>query len=147
MARSFQKLTRGAIRALAPGQKITEGGITATKLSDADTRYAVNIMVDGLRVHRVIGRESDGTTRTQAEHFIEKARSKVREDRLDLPSGRKLHLTFKAASKLYLEKLERTGGKDYRNNEQHIRLHLDPYFGDIRLHQISTFTLLLTAEE
>ena len=36
--------------------------------------YAVNVMVNGQRIHRVIGRESDGTTRTQAEEFIEKAR-------------------------------------------------------------------------
>jgi hypothetical protein len=37
--------------------------------------FTVNVMVDGQRIHRVVGRESDGTTRTQAEEFIEKVRS------------------------------------------------------------------------
>lgn len=94
MARSFQKLTRSAIRALTPGQKITEGGISAVKIADGDVRYSVAIMVDGERIHRVVGRESDGTTRTQAEDFIAKARSEAKEQRLKLPKGRKLHLTL-----------------------------------------------------
>jgi hypothetical protein len=47
-------------------------------------------MVDGQRIHRVIGRESDGTTRTQAEDFIEKVRTEARHGRLNLPKGRKM---------------------------------------------------------
>jgi hypothetical protein len=85
-------------------------------------------MIDGQRIHRVIGRESEGVTRTQAEEFIEKARSDAQEGRLSLPRGRKLHLTFGAAADLYLNKLQEVGGKDYVNNEQHIRLHLKPLF-------------------
>src|SRR5262249_14501235 len=54
---------------------------------------------------------------------------------------RKLHLTFAAAADIYLKKLKEIDGKDYVNNEQHIRLHLKPYFGVMRLDQISTFTL------
>ncbi len=141
MSRSFTRLTRPNIRKLKPGERITEGGITVEKLFDGDVRYSINVMVDGTRIHRVIGRESDGTTRTQAEEFISKARSDAREDRLTLPRGRKLHLNFAAAADLYLTRLKDVGGKDYVNNEQHIRLHLKPYFGTMRLDQISTFTL------
>ena len=141
MALRFRHLDRPAIRRLAAGQKITEHGITAERLVDGDIRLSVNIMVDGQRIHRVIGRESEGVTRTQAEEFIEKARSDAREGRLSLPRGRKLHLTFGAAADLYLNKLLEVGGKDYVNNEQHIRLHLKPYFGSMRLDQISVFTL------
>ena len=121
MSIRFFRLTRPAIRRLKPGDRITEHGITAERLADGDTRISVNIMVDGERIHRVIGRESDGTTRTQAEAFIERARTEAREQRLSLPSGRKLHLVFAEAAKLYLHELKEVDGKDYANNEQHLQ--------------------------
>ena len=64
---TFQKLTRASIKALKLGQKVTEQGITFERLRNGDGVYSINIMVDRQRIHRVIGRESDGTTRTQAE--------------------------------------------------------------------------------
>ncbi len=141
MTLRFTKLDRPAIRRLKSDQKITEHGITAERLPDGDTRYSVNVMVDGQRIHRVIGRQSEGVTRTQGEDFIGKQRAEAREGRLSLPKGRKLHLTFAAAADLYLSKLKEIGGKDYVNNEQHLRLHLVPYFGKMRLDRISVFTL------
>jgi integrase len=137
----FFRLDRVSIPQLKPGQSITERGITAERLGDGDVRYSVNIMVDGVRIHRVIGRESDGVTRSQAEEFIEQARTNARAGRLSLPKHRKLPLTFTAAADLYLKQLKEVDGKDYINNEQHIRLHLKPYFGTMRIDQISSFTL------
>lgn len=81
----FHRLNRPSIRQLKPGEQITEHGITAERLLDGDIRYSVNIMVDGERVHRVIGRESERVTRAQAEQFIAKARSDAKEGRLALP--------------------------------------------------------------
>jgi integrase len=137
----FFRLDRASIRQLKPGQSITERGITAERLGDGDVRYSVNTMVDGVRIHRVIGRESDRVTRSQAEEFIEQARTNARAGRLSLPKRRKLPLTFTAAADLYLKQLKEVDGKDYINNEQHIRLHLKPYFGTMRIDQISSFTL------
>ncbi len=141
MALRFTRLTRPNIRALKSGEKITEHGITAASLKDGDVRYSVNIMVDGARVHRVIGRESEDTTRTQAEEFIAKIRTEAREGRLALPKGRKTQLSFTAAADIYLKKLKEIDGKDYENNERHLRLHLTPYLGAMRLDRISEFTL------
>jgi hypothetical protein len=141
MAPRFSRLDRSAIRKLEAGRRITEHGITAQKLTTGDVRYSVGIMVDGQRIHRVIGTESGGVTRTQCEEFIEKCRTEAREKRLSLPSGRKLHLNFAGAADLYLSRLKEVGGKEYGKNEQHIRLHLKPYFGSMRLDQISDFTL------
>ena len=141
MAIRFSNLTRPNIRRLKPGDRITEHGISAECLSDFDIRYSVNVMVDGHRIHRVIGRESDGTTRSQAEDFIQKARTDARDGRLSLPKGRKTQLSFSAAAAIYLRKLEEVGGKDYENNERHLRLHLIPYLGTLRLDRISEFTL------
>jgi hypothetical protein len=90
MAKTFTKLTRPAIRKLALGDKLNEHGITFERQANGDGLYTVNVMVDGLRIHRVIGRESDGTTRTQAEEFIDKARQDAKAGRLNLPKGRKL---------------------------------------------------------
>lgn len=137
----FSRLDRPSIRKLVPGQKITEHGIMAERLTDGDARYSVNVMVDGARIHRVIGRESDGVTRTQAEEFIEKARTEARAGRLNLPRGQKLHLTFQAAAELYLRLQREVGGKNIPAKKRHLDMHLTPYLGSMRLDQISTFTL------
>ena len=141
MALRFSRLDRKAVRQLKPGEKITEHGITAERLKDGDTRYSVNIMVDGERIHRVVGRESDGVTRTQAENFIAAARSNAGEDRLNLPKGRKLRLSFTAAADLYLKKQREIGAKNIVAKEQHLETHLKPYFGAMHLQRISSFTL------
>ena len=143
MSLRFSRLTRPAIRRLKPGERITEHGIAAERLADGDTRYSVNVMANRQRVHRVVGVESDGTTRTQAEDFIASIRKAAKEERLGslLPKGRKVHLSFAGAADLYLSMLRESGGKDYQNNEQHLRLHLVPYFGPMRLEKITGFTV------
>ncbi len=141
MARRFEKLTRSAVRALVPGQKITEAGITAAKLSDGDIRYAVSIMVDGERIHRVVGLASDGTTRTQAGDFISSARAEAKAGRLSLPKGRKTHPTFRQATDDYIERLEDTGGKNLVAKTRQLKRYLTPFFGHQRLQAITTFTV------
>ena len=85
MATKFSKLTRPAIRALREGGMITEHGITYRRDANGDGVYSINIMVDRRRIHRVIGRVSDGVTRQQAEDFIAQARTDARRQRLELP--------------------------------------------------------------
>jgi len=135
----FQCLTRPKMRRLAAGEKITEHGITFEHLANGDGVFTVNVMVDGQRIHRVIGRESDGTTRTQAEEFIEKVRRDARDGRLNLPRGRKIALGFRGAATRYLEKLAEEGGQDLVAKRRRLTLHLIPFFGDTSLAQISTF--------
>jgi hypothetical protein len=139
MAKTFDKLTRPAIRKLGRGQTISENGITFERLLDGDGRYTVNIMVDGVRIHRVIGRESDGTTRTQAEAFMDKARTEARQGRLNLPKGRKVVLGFAHAALAYLDKLAEEGGKNIAKKRQHLADHLVPFFNDKPLAKISSF--------
>lgn len=141
MAVKFAKLTRNAVRALAPGGRIAEHGIIAECQANGDVRYSVNVMVDRQRIHRVVGRESEGVTREQAERLVEKLRTEAREDRLDLPTGRKLHRTVAEAATEYLEKMEASGGKDLVNKRRHLDQHLVPHFGAERLDKLSTFSL------
>lgn len=84
-------------------------------------------MVDGQRIHRVIGHESDGTTRTQAEEFIDKARHDAKTGRLNLPAGRKITLGFCDAADKYLEKLALEGGKDLKMKRYRLEMHLKPF--------------------
>jgi integrase len=137
----FQKLTRPNIRKLAPGQKLTENGIGFERLTNGDGVYTVNIMVDRVRIHRVIGRESEGATRTQCETFIEVTRTAAREERLALPSGRKVALTFPEASKEYLANLEEIGGKGVDRKRRQLDLHLKPFFREKALSKITSFEL------
>src|SRR5512143_2040656 len=139
MAKAFARLTRSVMRKLAPGGKIAEHGITFERLNNGDGVFTINVMVDGQRIHRVIGRESDGTTRTQAEEFIEKVRRDAREDRLALPKGRKVALNFREAAEKYLHKLEEEGGKDIDAKCRRLNQHLMPFFGDLPLSKISSF--------
>ena len=106
MTLKFSKLTRPNIRKLESGEKINEHGIAFERLANSDGCYTVNIMVDGQRIHRVIGRESEGVTRQQAEDYIQNTRTDARHGRLNLPKGRKLTIGFRQASNKYLQKLE-----------------------------------------
>lgn len=137
----FSKLTRLNFRKLDPGQNITEYGITYEKLSDGDGRFAVNIMVDGMRVHRVIGKESEGVTRETVEEFIAKARTDARSGRLNLPTGRKTVLTLQKAVDQYVQKLTEEGGKDIASKKRRLNQHVIPILGSRPLSQISTFDI------
>ncbi|RZI43213.1 site-specific integrase [Herbaspirillum sp. HC18] len=141
MAKSFDKLTRVNMRKLPAGDKLTENGISFERLQDGDGLFTVNVMVDGQRIHRVIGRESDGTTRTQADEFIAKIRTDAKHDRLTLPKGRKVALSFRDAATKYLTRLPLEGGKDLKMKAARLNLHLIPFFGDTPLSKISSFDI------
>jgi integrase len=126
---------------LAAGEKLNEHGVTFERKADGDGVYSVGLMVDGERIHRVVGRESDGTTRTQCEEVVEKLRQDAKAGRLNLPKGRKLALTFSEAASQYLTKLALENGKDITMKRRRLRLHLTPFFGDQQLAKIATFDI------
>ena len=139
MAIKFTKLSRQNIRKTPIGLKIIEHGICFKRLKNGDGCYSVNIMVDGIRIHRVIGKESEGVTRKQAEEFIENARTDARYDRLNLPKGRKTSLGFKDASEKYIAKLTQEGGKDLKMKNYRFDMHLSPFFKNKPLSRITSF--------
>lgn len=141
MPKTFEKMTRPNMRKLAAGGKINENGICFERLRNGDGVYSINVMVDRLRVHRVIGRESDGTTRTQAEDFLGTIRSEAKHGRLSLPKGRKVALSFGDAASEYLRRLPAEGGKDMKMKASRLNLHLIPFFGSMTLSKISSFDI------
>jgi integrase len=141
VAKSFKKLTRPLIRQLKPGASINEHGISFARIENGDGVFSVNIMVDGQRIHRVIGKESERVTRTQAENFIAQVRTEARQNRLGLPKGRKTNLTFREASERYIHRLEASDGRDLESKQRKIRQHLVPFFGNLPLSEISGFQI------
>lgn len=129
------------MRELDIGDKLLEHGIAFERLANGDGLFTVNIMVDGQRIHRVIGRESEGTTRTQAEDFIGNVREDAKRDRLSLPKGRKVVLAFPDAAAKYLGELAEEGGKDLVMKRRPLTLHLVPFFRDMPLSKISSFDI------
>jgi integrase len=141
MSKTFAKLGRDKIRKLKQGEKLAEAGIAVERLADGDLRWSIGVMVDGRRIHRVVGLASEGVTRTQAEELIEKARTDAREGRLSLPKGRKLALTFATAAADYVERLKAGSGKNIEIKERQLRMYLTPFFGTLRLDAITDFTI------
>ena len=126
MSLRFSRLTRTAVRALPLVGRITEHGITVQRLKNGDLRYSVDVLCDGQRIHRVIGRESEGVTRAQTETLIEQARTDARAGRLNLPKGRKVALAFAEAADDYVKRLRASAGKNIDRKERQLALHLEP---------------------
>lgn len=141
MSRSVKKISPASTRKMVAGEKVSEGGITYERLSGGDGRWTVGVMVDGARIHRVIGLESEGVTLTQVEKFIEDTRTKARENRLNLPKGRKLTLTFSQAADDYLKRLRESNGKGIEFKDTILRLHLKPFFGNIPVDKLCQYDL------
>ena len=138
MSQRFSKLTRRAMRALSPGHTISELGIVFHRPPSGDGVFSVNIMVDRRRIHRVIGRESDGITRQQAEDFVSSARTDAMRERLDLPERRKTPLGFREAAHRYVVRLEEEAGRNIKAKKRQLEQHLIPFLGDKSLGQLST---------
>ena len=139
MAIKYEKLTKSNCTKLEHGKMIVENGIVYEKTKKGDGRFSINICVNGKRIHRIVGFESDGTTRTQVEDFIAQLKSDAKNNRLNLPQKRKTHLKFLEASKIYIEGLKATNGKSIEKKEQQLRMYLIPFFKNYVVSQISTF--------
>ena len=140
MARTFSKITRPNMRALKAGTRLNEQGITFERLANGDGAFSVNVMVDGTRVHRSLGRESEGVTRTTAEEFIAEVKRDAREGRLNSSKRRKIPLIFiAAAAALYIERLQQEGGKDIARKQQHLEQSLLPFFGNTQISRITSY--------
>lgn len=128
---AFSKLTRPRLRALEAGESISEHGITFTRLASGDGRWSVNVMVNRVRHHQVVGTESEGFTRTQAEELIARLKAGKRERAHGIRKARAV--SVREAGRLYLEHLVATGGRDVVKKRQRLEQHLFPALGGLQL--------------
>lgn len=144
MAKGFKVLTRAHITKLKPGGILREGGIEYHhKVREGGTWY-INAMVDGQRIHRKIGKNGrsgqDGEyTLTDCVAALEKMKADAREDRLNLPKGRQVPMTFAQAAEEYLKREAEIGGKDLQRKTATLRLYLVPFFKNMPLGKLTTF--------
>jgi hypothetical protein len=80
-------------------------------MQNGDGVFSANVVADGQRIHRVIGRKSDGTMRTQIEDFIARIESDAKFERLARPGAASVSCALHVAARRYLDKLEEEGGE------------------------------------
>lgn len=127
---AFLKLTRSSQRALKAGESISEHGITYTRLSNGDGRWSINVMVNRRRHHQVVGLESEGYTRTQAEDVIATLKASKRTAAHGVQGSRQTAaLTVSQAADDYLVYLRTHDGRDVATKEMRFREHIKPHLG------------------
>lgn len=133
----MSKLSRSNVRKLKPGESISENGVVYERTA-TDGRWAVNVMVAGQRIHKLIGFESQGYTRQQAEDYIAtlKASKHERAHGVVAPRNRK-SFTIATAVPDYLQYLREHDGKDIDNKVRRFEQHIVPHLGSIKLHALN----------
>ncbi|WP_363800070.1 tyrosine-type recombinase/integrase [Lysobacter firmicutimachus] len=136
---AFAKLTRPAMRALEPGASINEHGIVYTKLKNGDGRWAVNVMVARTRHHQVIGLESEGYTRTQAEEVVAKLKAQKRAAVHGVAGSKQgAPRSIRAAAEDYLDYLAKHNGRDIETKRMRFKEHLTPHLGALSVARLSS---------
>jgi integrase len=130
-------LDRAALRKLRPGESAHAHGVVYTRLP-SDGRWSVNVMVNRKRHHFVIGLESEGYTKSQAEEAINKLRASKREEAHGLESPKHAkRLTVANAVTDYLKYLETHDGRDIDKKRARFEQHITPELGRIALDRLT----------
>lgn len=78
-------------------------------------------------------------TLTDCVAALEKMKADAREDRLNLPKGRQVPMTFAQSAEEYLKRETEIGGKDLQRKTATLRLYLVPFFKNMALGKLATF--------
>lgn len=131
-------MNRARLRKLKPGQRVSEDGVEYERL-EKDGRWLINVQVNRQRIHRVVGLESQGYTRTQAEELIQqlKATKHQRAHGVVASRNRKAY-SIATAVPDYLEYLREHGGKDLGSKKRRFEQHVMPHLGNVKLDAIKS---------
>lgn len=125
---------KAKLASLKPGEMVRAGGVEYLAM-ERDGRWSINVMIEGKRTHRVIGRVSEGITHSDARDAIAHLRAGVQSG---VPRKRRsTSMTLTAAASEYLDVLTSFGGKNIQEKETHLRLHLCPELGHRALDRIT----------
>jgi integrase len=134
---AYKKLTRSNLRNLKPGQAINERGIVYEKY-ERDGRWSVNVMLAGRRIHRAVGFESQGFTRTQAEELVAKLKAAKHEHSHGMVAPRNRRVfTIATAVPDYLDFLRTHDGRDVEAKSRRFEQHVVRLLGKVKLHAIT----------
>ncbi|MBB5676405.1 tyrosine-type recombinase/integrase [Xanthomonas arboricola] len=127
---AFAKLTRTGMRGLKAGQSLSEHGITYTRTGSGDGRWSVNVMVNRRRHHQVVGLESEGYTRTQAEDLVSSLKAAKRSAAHGVAGSRQGRpQSISQAAEDYLSYLATHDGRDLVAKRMRFDQHLVPHLG------------------
>jgi integrase len=134
---AFDRLSRPALRKVSIGASIAQGGIVYTRLR-SDGRWSINVMVNRVRHHIVVGLESEGFTRTQAEDVIAGLKAKKREQQHGVASPKhRVRHSVSQAAKAYLSYLEEHGGKDIEGKRGRFDRHITRLLGNVSVAKLT----------
>jgi len=129
--------SRSELRRLKPGQTRSERGVVYERL-DGDGRWSINVMVNRVRHHQVVGLESEGYTRTQAEDVIAALKAKKRETNHGVVApAHRVRLSIAKAVDDYLEFLRGHDGKDLEAKTRRFEQHIVPHLGKIGIDRLT----------
>lgn len=125
------KLAREKLRKLKPGENAHAGGVSYTRLQ-GDGRWSVNVMVNRVRHHVVVGLESEGYTLTQAQEVVAGLKAKKREqDHGIFAPKHRPRLSIGKAAVSYLDYLREHAGKDIDGKRHRLESHIIPHLGKV----------------
>ncbi|MFY0623166.1 MAG: site-specific integrase [Pelagimonas sp.] len=133
-----KKISKQNLQKLEVGKSITGEGLEVRKTSKGLMFYA-STQVHGKRLRDKIGTEQHGMNLT-------KARVKLKELALSIPENIDLtvaqpNITFSDAAKLYISTSQESGGKNIQQKQQQLTMHLIPFFGKLKIKNISTLSV------
>ncbi|WP_271079163.1 tyrosine-type recombinase/integrase [Aurantiacibacter sp. MUD61] len=134
---TLQVITPANRRNLAPGQRLTEYGITVEKLVDGDEKWSLAFIYLRKRVKRVLGLKSENWNATRALEVRDQIRADIRDGLDTLPRGRQTPLRFAELAAWYLDEIEASGGKNLERKRLHLERRLVPKLGHLVLETIS----------
>jgi integrase len=137
----YETITNNSVDALTEKGWLREAALEFERRRNGRGVFWANLMVNGQRIHRVLGYESPRFTVDKARRALEILRFRASEDRLRLPKGRKIEIRFAEAAKRYVEQLSNEGGRDLAAKNRRLALHLVPFFAKTPLAGITQATI------
>lgn len=133
-----RKLSKQNLQKIEVGNSVTGEGLEVRKTSQGLVFYA-STQVHGKRLRDKIGTEQQGMNLTKARKKLSELVSSIPEH-IDLEVAQP-NITFTEAANRYVPTLKESGGKNIKQKQQQLRMHLVPYFGKLKIKNISTLSI------
>lgn len=122
-------ITKTKIEYLEYGNSISGDSLHIKKLVNSTSFYA-QFTIDGNRVHKLLGKSSDGYNLSRARIDVNRLRSEIQDQGAN--TQRKIKpMKFSDAADEYIKTLKSTNGNGIPQKEQQLRDHLKPAFGKL----------------
>lgn len=133
IAQQFSKQVKDNV---SIGRDLSSEGLIWRKLADGTGTWRYDFTIDGTRYKGTIGPEKHGITFSIARAELEKIRLNAQLGKLEKKNAGFGEKTFSEVAVLYLAD-SRITHKSHWDNESRLRTHLQPFFGDVILSDVT----------